>query len=410
MQQIEPITIRELIDVARSELIRLEFRPAQSCEYEKQMRIFTKYCASNNIIHYNNETGRAYFKDRYNLDIWDHPCHLTSIQQKTHRMIRFLDDIYEFGFTRRNSYHDYKIPEQYKAILEAYLSYCSKNRASKGTLRVKRAKLRIFFEFLQIRGIHLIDVASKDISEFVTTLAGYSRSSLHIFTSVLSCFFRYLHEIGTLKNDLSPHIPKTKKYREENIPETWTPEEIQKLLEVIDRTNNIGKRDYAMILLAILLGMRAGDICALKFRNLDWKSKLITYTQQKTGKVNTLPILPEIGDAIIDYLKNGRIESDCDNIFVKHQHPYGAISASTTLGCSIKRYMGYAGLKIKDRKATHSLRHTLASSLLYEQTPLMTISNVLGHFNQRATVGYIKVDIISLRKCALSYGKEVLAE
>lgn len=58
-----------------------------------------------------------------------------------------------------------------------------------------------------------------------------------------------------------------------------------------------------MLLLAILLGMRAGDICALKFKNLDWHQKLITYTQQKTQKVNTLPLLPVIGEAIIDYLK-----------------------------------------------------------------------------------------------------------
>ena len=65
-----------------------------------------------------------------------------------------------------------------------------------------------------------------------------------------------------------------------------------------------------MILLAAVLGMRAGDICALKFREIDWHKKVITYAQQKSGKINALPLLSPIGDAIIDYLKNGRLDSD----------------------------------------------------------------------------------------------------
>ena len=160
-----------------------------------------------------------------------------------------------------------------------------------------------------------------------------------------------------------------------------------------------------MLLLAILLGMRAGDICALKFKNLDWHQKLITYTQQKTQKVNTLPLLPVIGDAIIDYLKNGRLDSDCDNVFIRHIHPYGEFQSSTTLSENLKRYMKYAGMTVKKRKAVHSLRHTLASSLLYDGTPLMTISNILGHNSPKTTSVYTKVDLPALRKCALSYGE-----
>lgn len=159
-----------------------------------------------------------------------------------------------------------------------------------------------------------------------------------------------------------------------------------------------------MILLAALLGMRAGDICALRFREIDWRKRVITYTQQKSGKVNTLPLLPPIGEAIIDYLKNGRLDSDCDNVFIRHIHPYGAIAASSTLSESIKRYMRQAGLTVKDRKAAHSMRHTVASTLLREGVPLMTISNILGHDTPKTTIAYTKIDLPALRKCALSYG------
>jgi integrase len=164
-----------------------------------------------------------------------------------------------------------------------------------------------------------------------------------------------------------------------------------------------------MILLSVILGMRAGDICNLRFSNFDWNRKLITYVQQKTSKANTLPILPEIGEAIIDYLKNGRLESNCDNVFIRHIAPYEAIAASATLTGNIKRYMKHAGLTIKHRKGSHSLRHTLASSLLRDETPILTISNILGHYNPRATSGYMKVDIEALRKCSLSFGAKAVS-
>ncbi len=255
------------------------------------------------------------------------------------------------------------------------------------------------------RGISFSDLTAADISDFMTTLCRYHRATIHVFSSVLRDFFRYLHDIGILENSLSACVPRPKIYTDETIPETWSPEEVRKILSVIDRNNPIGKRDYAMLLLAILLGMRAGDICGLKFRNLDWKQKLIIYTQQKTQKVNTLPLLPVIGDAIIDYLKNGRLDSECDNVFVRHIHPYGEFQSSTALSENLKKYMRYAGLTVKKRKAAHSLRHTLASSLLYDGTPLITISNILGHDNSKTTSIYTKVDIPALRKCSLSYGE-----
>ena len=159
-----------------------------------------------------------------------------------------------------------------------------------------------------------------------------------------------------------------------------------------------------MILLAAVLGMRAGDICSLKFCEIDWHKKVIAYTQQKNGKVNTLPLLSPIGDAIIDYLKHGRLDSDCDNVFIRHIHPYGPIASSSTLSESIKRYMRQAGMTVRKRKVAHSMRHTVASTLLKDGVPLMTISNILGHNTPKTTIAYTKVDIPALRRCALSYG------
>lgn len=399
------VPITELMDLANMELIRLDFKSSALSRRSKEFRKFSIYCKENGIATYSAETGPQYFQCRYGLDIGDSTAQLTRQQLDTLRAIRFLDDIFQFGYALRYSHHDYTLPPQYAGLLEEYLAWCRRNNSSAGTIRVKRIKMRQFFCFLDGRGIEISDLTAADISDFMTTLCRYQRATIHVFSSVLRDFFRYLHENELLKDDLSPSVPRPKIYVEENVPETWSSEEVRQLLSVIDRSNAIGKRDYAMILLAILLGMRAGDICALKFKNLDWHQKLITYTQQKTQKVNTLPLLPVIGDAIIDYLKNGRLNSDCDNVFIRHVHPYGEFQSSSTLSENLKRYMKYAGITVKKRKAAHSLRHTLASSLLYDGIPLMTISNILGHNSPKTTSVYTKVDLPALRKCSLSCGE-----
>lgn len=405
-----PVPIEQLIDTANLEILRLKFSRSTIGLHSKEFQEFAKYCGENAIQFYGPETGIVYFSHRYGLDITDLTIKLNKNQRKTRNSIRLLDDIYQFGYARRNSHHDSNVPSEYAGLLEDYFNYCSTNNCAPSTVQVKRTKLLQFFSFLMGQGISLTEVTASDISSYMTTLYQYSRSTIHIISSVLRDFFRYLYASGVIGTDLSAFVPRPKIYAEETIPETWTPEEVHQLLAAIDRGNAVGKRDYAMILLAVILGMRAGDICALRFKNLDWHQKLITYIQQKTKKVTTLPLLPIIGEAIIDYLKNGRLESESDCVFIRHIYPYGGFQSSSSLSEIIKRYMRQAGLARKKRKLAHSLRHTLASSLLRDGTPLITISNILGHHNPRTTVGYLKVDIPALRKCALSYGKKEAAQ
>lgn len=398
------ITIEQMMDAADRELRRLNLSPRTVYGHCKELQEFADYCAQNAMQIYSPDTGLIYFLQRYGLDMADSTVKLTEQQRATCRTIRFLDDIYQFGCARRNSHHDYKVPPAYADVLESYLSDCIKNNGAPGTIDVKRTKLKQFLCYLDGRRILLPDITASDVSDYMTTLYQYKRATIHIISSVLRDFFRYLHTSGILENNLAGDVPRPKIYVEESFPETWTPEEIRQLLSAINRRTAIGKRDYAMILLAVLLGMRAGDICALNFKEIDWRKKVITYTQQKSGKINTLPLLPLIGEAIIDYLKNGRLDSDCDNVFIRHIHPYGAIASSSTLSETIKRYMRQAGLTIKSRKVAHSMRHTVASTLLRNGVPLMTISNIMGHDTPKTTIAYTKVDIPALRKCALSYG------
>lgn len=125
---------------------------------------------------------------------------------------------------------------------------------------------------------------------------------------------RYLHEHGYLSTDFSASLPKVKVPQKARIPSVWEEETLEKLLEVIDKGNPSGKRDYAIILLASMLGMRAIDICKMKFQNINWEERRIDIVQSKSQRSVTYPLLSVIGWAIIDYVRHGRPECECPEI------------------------------------------------------------------------------------------------
>jgi len=224
----------------------------------------------------------------------------------------------------------------------------------------------------------------------------------HCMMSVIKGFLRYLYNQQILDIDYSKVIPKDNYRRQSKLPSVYTKEEISALIEIIDRGNPKGKRDYAIILIAARLGLRASDICNLKFENLNWKQCSIVVNQQKTRQEIELPLTSEIGGAIIDYLKYARPASILPYVFLNLIPPFDQMT-NVNLSTSVSNYLKRAGIKISDRKhGMHILRHTLAEILLKEKTPLPVISEVLGHKNTCSTMYYLRVDIASLRQCALN--------
>lgn len=156
-----------------------------------------------------------------------------------------------------------------------------------------------------------------------------------------------------------------------------------------------------MTLLASRLGLRASDIANLQFGDIDWDNNLITLTMKKTQKVIQLPLLTEVGNAIIDYLKNGRPKSNLGNVFLSSRAPY--VGATKSCVCAaINEIIIQSGVDINlKHHGPHSLRHSLASAMLHEEAPLPVISESLGHRHTDTTMVYLKIDITSLMKCAL---------
>ena len=173
---------------------------------------------------------------------------------------------------------------------------------------------------------------------------------------------------------------------------------------MIDRQSAVGKRDYAMILLTARLGLRISGLRQLELGDLDWRAKTLTIVQRKTGLPLSLPLLDDVGWAVIDYVRHGRPETACAKVFIKHRHPFGPFGCSSSVGTRLSHYAVRArvGLPAGQACGMHSLRGALAVAMIGNGAPMPVISEVLGHASSDTTQAcYLRFDVERLRCCAL---------
>jgi site-specific recombinase XerD len=262
--------------------------------------------------------------------------------------------------------------------------------------------LHSFLCFLGDRGIRSVRrITQAEILQFMSHLTPVKPAARHVAIYILRNYAQYLYERGLVNIDYSKKIPSDNYRQQSRLPSTFSKEEIDLFIKSIDRGGPKGKRDYAIFLLALKLGFRSSDIAKLKFENISWRTNEFNFEQQKTGKSLTLPILPEVGNAIIDYLKYGRPVSTESHCFLQVVPPYNKIVPHDVGNC-VRFYLKRAGIDLRNRKhGPHALRHSFALGLLNEATPLPVISEALGHTTSMSTMYYLRIDASSLKQCAL---------
>ena len=216
-------------------------------------------------------------------------------------------------------------------------------------------------------------------------------------------FLQFLLRRGILQRDLGPALPTIRVPQDATIPSVWDPELLVQLLNAVDRSSPRGKRDYAIFLLACRLGLRAGDIRTLKLDDLKWEAATIEITQSKSLAPLCLPLTEEVGEALIDYLKSGRPQTDHREVFLTLTPPFLPFRGNSNLYHIVTHWKQLAGIhfRTKQHQGLHSLRHTLATKLLREQTPIHVISEILGHATTASTLIYAKAEVETLRTAAL---------
>ena len=296
-------------------------------------------------------------------------------------------------------------PARFGLLRDDYVASCRVRGNAEATLVAKDKVVSRFLGYLDETGAgDLAVLGVRDVSGFLLRQRGLRRKTVASMRSSLADFLAFLASSGRGPQGLAGRLPPHRHLRHESEPHLWTAEEIRRLLAVIDRQSAAGKRDYAMILMTARLGLRISDLRHLELGDLDWRAKTLTIIQRKTGRPLSLPLLDDVGWAVIDYVRHGRPETGCAKVFIKHRHPFDAFGGSLSVTSRLSRYAARAGIEFPPGQARgmHSLRGALAVAMIGNGAPVPVVSAVLGHASSDTTQAYyLRFDTERLRCCAL---------
>jgi integrase/recombinase XerD len=295
-------------------------------------------------------------------------------------------------------------PARFRPLRDDYVASCRARGNAEATLVAKGKAASRFLGYLDETGTDLAVLGVRDVSGFLLRQRGLRRKTVAGLRSSLADFLAFLAAGGRAPQGLAGRLPPHRHLRHESEPHLWTAGEIRRLLAVIDRQSATGKRDYAMILMTARLGLRVSDLRHLELGDLDWRAKTLTIIQHKTGRPLSLPLLDDVGWAVIDYVRHGRPDTGCAKVFIKHRHPFGAFGGCSSVASRLPRYAARARIEFPPGQACgmHSLRGALAVAMIGNGAPMPVVSAVLGHASTDTTQAYyLRFDTERLRCCAL---------
>ena len=404
------MTFEEITSGLKKLLLDNNYNPATIRFYEREWNKIQSFLARTyGDSMFDMERGLAYLENKYSIQTEYNDGTLSRQRVQLLRVVHMLED-YRLHQVLTRRYYASKNPIQlnvyYSGLHRRYIDSLSKSELSKSTTLHYTAISREFMDFLSQKGISdTVDICVENCNGYLKTLAGYSFKTVEQKICGLRHFLRYLCDSGCISVDIASEIHMPAISKKAGIPSAWSADELKKMLGVIDRNSPIGKRDYAMILLACILGLRISDIKNLRFSSFNWENRQLSLIQHKTHKPLTLPMPDAVGWAVIDYIKNGRPKYfESDIVFLKHMPPFDPISDNDHLGQRIVFHMNKAGIRRDKNRhcGFHSLRHSAGSMLLDMGTPLPVITTILGHSDMDVTGIYLKTDLEKLAECVLS--------
>jgi len=400
------ISLTELVTNAKKQLDLLGYAEGTKNRYISKWKHFLKYAEQNSHSHFSKELGSAFLEDYYGIKAG---MKLSTAQVFKVRTITVLGEMLEHNrFLMCHQKYGKQEPPQFHDLLKKYEKQQLEKKLSKRTIDGKKIILIRFLNFLdELQIIDILTLTSHEVLSYLHTLDGYSQATRSGIMFALRDFLLFLHSEGYVKEPLNNLFPVIFTNKHERLQSYYSTEEIHAILCQVDRNTMFGRRDYLILVLAVQLGMRAGDIRQLKLENIKWSRNTIELVQQKTKNFLQLPVTEELKYALADYMKNSRPEVDDPHIFIRHRAPYQPFGQSNVFYQVINKYMALAGTQVNNRKhGLHSMRHSAASNLLQNSTPYPVITGILGHENTTTTKLYLRIDIQQLRTVALEVPNE----
>lgn len=299
-----------------------------------------------------------------------------------------------------------------REISRAYASWLTDLRGlAPETVSDRRDEAQRFLDWLGERSTPeaLAAISVANIDTYMKNRAGSMRRvSIKLVATSLRSFLRWLHATGGTPRDLSKVVVAPVLYALESIPSALRPQDVGKILSMAqrDRTPK-GIRDFAILTLLANYGVRAGEIASLRLDDVDWRKETIRIRHRKTGVTNYLPLMPEVGEAILGYLQKARPKVTFRELFIRNLAPYRPFTNGSSLYALIRCRIDAARVPTGGKRGPHAFRHARAVSLIRASVPLKEIGDVLGHRASDSTLVYLKLATEDLRTIALEIPEEV---
>ena len=292
-----------------------------------------------------------------------------------------------------------------RAALTTYLTFLQDHRGLSARTLARRAwqlaRLGRCLESLGVTSVAMI--APVHLQRFFGQLQPQAVATRLTYAVTVRNFLGWAYGASLVSRDLRVAVVAPRRFRQAGIRDVLRETDVARILAAVDRSSATGRRDYAVLLLAARYGLRPAEIRHLTLEALQWRQGILSIVLTKTGRRLVLPLLPDVVHALTAYLRDGRPATTARHVFVRHRAPFEAFVDANNLATIMRGALQRVGLGQRTgRRGLYLFRHTLASQLLATGCPLKTIGDVLGHASTETTMEYATVDLVALRRVALS--------
>jgi len=367
-------------------------------------------------LHYDNGT-ESYFKEYVDNAVKEKRCQYKQgkISRQAYQNLRkaasLLDEMHTNGFIhleRLSNWELKQLPPEYNNVVNDFINWANKHsRLAASTIMGSKSAIRQFlFAMEELNVLSISGFNGLTINMAVSRMAQRYSGGLASAMFSIRIFLHFLYENGFTTIDFVCNMPELVSHKKK-YHEGFSQNEVKLLLNQPDRETSEGKRNYAILVLALQTGLRACDIVRLKRTDINWNTCEINITQHKTARPLSVVLQPESSNALIDYLSNVR-KDDFPYVFTCMTGVMRPLNSRSASGL-VTRLMKQAGIySPSERQGFHSLRRTFGTSLLQSETPTQLIMQLLGHWHPDSMVPYLSVDEQGLKCCTinLAFGQE----
>lgn len=246
-------------------------------------------------------------------------------------------------------------------------------------------------------------LSSPDLDTFLAALSSRLRpASLRIVCNSLRSYFRYRTLCGDTTTGLTAALPKIADWRQQTLPKVLSDSQLAAFLRAFDHTDPVGLRDYAIARCLLDLGLRGHEVACMELESIDWCRAILTISAAKSKRVQQIPLPISTGEALVQYLQQGRPRTESRKLFVRHRAPFGKPLGVAAIRGSMNRAFARCDLSGQFCN-THVLRRTMATRLQRSGASIKEVADLLRHQSLDTACVYARVDVEQLRTVALPW-------